>query len=55
MDFILAMMTRVANDNAPDAYDPRDYEDFDPSVLPHDAVWDDDTPIAVDTFLALIA
>jgi hypothetical protein len=53
MDFFLAMMTRAANDNAP--HDPRDYEDFDPSVLPHDAVWDDDTPIAVDTFMSLLA
>ena len=53
MDFFLAMMTRVANDNAPN--DPRDYEDFDPSALPHDAVWDDDTPIAVDVFMSLIA
>lgn len=51
MDFFLALMTSAANDNG--SNDPRDYEDFDPSVLPHDAVWDDDTPIAVDTFMAL--
>jgi hypothetical protein len=53
--FILAMLTNVANDNAPGPYDPRDYENFDPSVLPHDLMWDDDAPLPVDAFMNLYA
>lgn len=38
----------AANDNAP-------WDDFDPSILPHDAVWDDDRPLTTLQIFALIA
>jgi hypothetical protein len=44
-----------ANDNAPDGYDPRDWDEFDPAELPADAVWDDDAPLTTLQMFALIA
>lgn len=48
-----AMFAACANDNAPDAHDPRDWEDFDPAAMPADAYYADDTPMDVCAFMAL--
>lgn len=45
----MALLVFGANDNAP--HDPRDYEDFDPSELMPNEVYEDDTPIDVCTFI----
>jgi hypothetical protein len=37
------------------AHDPLDYEDFDPSELPADAFYEDDTPIELDELFSLLS
>ena len=44
-----------ANDNSPLGYDPCDWDDFDPAMLPADMFYSDDTPLDVCEFMALLS
>jgi hypothetical protein len=53
IDYPVFTLVNVRNDNAP--HDPVDYEDFDPSQLPDDLTFSDDTPLSSLDVMALFA